>query len=187
MEKRDSKMKKIFIPIIIVLAILTIAFMALTVMVRVTGGHSSRFVDAKDDTSAVEEAGTQTADTVTGYELDDYSSNGQAADSTDTTDGMTARMSDANSYILATSDSIALTDADLQDLTAKELTYARNEIYARHGYVFDSTELNEYFATKSWYTADSSFDGNNLSALEQQNAEFIRTYQADHNLGYDVK
>lgn len=186
MEKRDSKMKKIFIPIIIALVILTIAFIVLTIMVRVTGGHSSKFVNAKADTSAVEEAGIQDADTVTGYVLDDYSSNGQTSDSTDEA-GMTARMSDVNGYILATSDSVALTDTDLQDLTAKELTYARNEIYARHGYVFDSTELNEYFATKSWYTADSAFDGNNLSALEQQNAEFIRTYQADHSLGYDVK
>lgn len=187
MEKKDNKMKKIFLPIIIVLAVLSVAFIAITVTIVITGGHSSKSGKVEQDTSVAVEENTTGAEYVSGYELDGYSSNGQAVEQTDDTADMTERMSDANGYILATSDTVALTDADLQDLTAQELTYARNEIYARHGYVFESSELNDYFATKSWYTADPSYDGNSLSALEQQNAEYIRNYQTNNNLGYEVK
>ena len=72
-------------------------------------------------------------------------------------------------------------------LTAQELTYARNEIYARYGYVFDSKELNDYFATKSWYTVNSAATDDSLSDLEKKNAEFIRIYQENNQLKYDVK
>lgn len=40
MKKSNSKSNKVFVPIIIVLAILTIAVIALTVLVRMKGGHS---------------------------------------------------------------------------------------------------------------------------------------------------
>ena len=89
--------------------------------------------------------------------------------------------------VLPTSNSAELTDADLSGLTAQELTYARNEIYARYGYVFDSKELNDYFATKSWYTVNSAATDDSLSDLEKKNAEFIRIYQENNQLKYDVK
>ena len=90
---------------------------------------------------------------------------------------------DPDGYILADSSTKKLTESDLAGLTAQELTYARNEVYARYGYVFQSPELNEYFATKSWYSANASFDGS-LSATESANAEFIKNYQQTNNLTY---
>mgnify|MGYP003299994705 CR=1 FL=1 len=88
-----------------------------------------------------------------------------------------------NDYILQDSAVKELTEADLEGLSAKSLTYARNEIYARHGYIFSSTELNNYFSTKDWYIPNSSFDGT-LSDLEQRNADLIRSYQNSNNLDY---
>ena len=63
-----------------------------------------------------------------------------------------------NTYIFYDSNSRYLTDADLSTLSAQELCYAKNEIYARHGYIFVSTELSDYFNQKNWYrgTADAS-------------------------------
>lgn len=90
---------------------------------------------------------------------------------------------DTNGYILADSSTKALTEQNLEGLTARELTYARNEIFARYGYVFASPELNEYFATKSWYEANPSYDGS-LSATESANAELIKDYQQTHDLTY---
>lgn len=87
-------------------------------------------------------------------------------------------------YILPKSASEKLTEEDLEDLSAKELTYARNEIYARHGRVFKSDELQDYFSSKDWYDKDEDFDDHDLGGVERDNAEFISQYQKDHDLTY---
>ncbi len=89
-------------------------------------------------------------------------------------------------YILPYSSEKALTESDLSQLSAKELTYARNEIYARHGYVFKASELNDYFNSTSWYAPNRSFDGT-LSGVEQDNVTFIKSYQEKYNLQYSPK
>lgn len=91
---------------------------------------------------------------------------------------------DQEDYILTGSDSEIVKKRDLKDLSAKELTYARNEIYARHGYVFQSAELNKYFSKKNWYKADAAYDGT-LKTIESENAEFIKNYQTLHGLDYN--
>ncbi len=80
-------------------------------------------------------------------------------------------------FIIGWSDSSRLTESDICRLTPIELTYARNEIYARHGRRFNSTELQDYFDSKWWYTIDDDFEDSDLSALEKANAELIRNYQ----------
>lgn len=93
---------------------------------------------------------------------------------------------EAEYYIIPDSEWKELTESDLKGFTAKELTYARNEIYARHGYVFKADELNNYFNTMSWYYPDSSFSGE-LSSIEQKNANLIRDYQKAKGLEYSPK
>lgn len=93
-------------------------------------------------------------------------------------------------YILPQSDSVLLTEADIAGLTLREINYAKNEIYARHGRKFMSKELREYFESKSWYepriSAESFDAGRYLSDLENKNAAFLSeveermgTYQLD--------
>lgn len=89
-------------------------------------------------------------------------------------------------FILPHSSTNYLDEDDLRYLSAADLTYARNEIFARHGYVFKSNELNEYFQSKAWYEADYNFDGS-LSDVEAYNAEFIKSYQNDYDLMYVPK
>ncbi len=93
-------------------------------------------------------------------------------------------LNDPEAYFLPDSAEKELTEADLEGMSAQELTYARNELFARHGYVFQSDELNTFFKTKSWYSPNKGFDASQLSARETANAEFIRDYQATHNLEY---
>ncbi len=88
-------------------------------------------------------------------------------------------------YLLPDSATRKITADDLAGMSAKDLTYARNEIYARHGKVFVHNELNRYFETKSWYHADPSFTDNMVSDLEGANAGFILQYQKDHGLLYE--
>ena len=65
------------------------------------------------------------------------------------------------------------TENDLYPLTAKELTYLRNSVYARHGYVFKSQELNNYFKQFSWYYPNSSVTDAVLNRTEKENVENI--------------
>ncbi len=82
-------------------------------------------------------------------------------------------------YIIPDSDTKLLTDSDIRGLSAKELNYAKNEIYARHGRIFDSKELREYFESKSWYNGQytaEEFDersGSILNSTEKKNADFL--------------
>lgn len=84
-------------------------------------------------------------------------------------------------YIFPYSDVEKLTKADLEGLTAEELRLGRNEIYARHGRIFDDQELQAYFNGKSWYfgsIAPSEFvDSLELNDIERWNANFIRKHE----------
>lgn len=77
-------------------------------------------------------------------------------------------------YILPNSNTMKLTDDVIGKLPTNELSLARNEIYARHGYIFKSSELNKYFSTKSWYNPDPTYTGD-LNDIEKYNINFIKS------------
>lgn len=83
---------------------------------------------------------------------------------------------DASSY--------RFTENDLSPLTAKELTYLRNSVYAKHGYVFNSQELNNYFKQISWYHPDANVTDAVLNSIEKANVEFILNYQKQNGKTY---
>lgn len=80
--------------------------------------------------------------------------------------------------LLPQSDDRKLSRSDLAGFSNWELTLARNEIYARHGRPFSNASIRAYFQNTGWYVPNSSFRESSLSAIEQQNAAFIRDYQA---------
>ncbi|SFR64832.1 YARHG domain-containing protein [[Clostridium] aminophilum] len=86
-------------------------------------------------------------------------------------------------YLIPYSSDTILSDTDLADFSAQELTYARNEIYARHGYLFKSRELNKYFNSQTWYIPNPSFDGT-LYGVEKDNVLFIKNFQEKYGLQY---
>lgn len=89
-------------------------------------------------------------------------------------------------YIIPESNCRKLTEEDLEELSPKELSYARNEIYARHGRRFQSNELQDFFNSKEWYEIDDSFEDRDLQGVERSNAEFIAKYQKDNGKMYKV-
>ncbi len=80
-------------------------------------------------------------------------------------------------YVLPQSSERLLTAQDLQYLTAYDLYLARNEIFARHGYIFENQDLRDYFGGKAWYvpryTADQ-FSWKWLSSVEMKNIALIQ-------------
>ena len=62
--------------------------------------------------------------------------------------------------------------------TAEELFIARNEIFARHGYVFKSLpNLQSYFESKSWYTPDKNYSGDLSGEIEESNFGMIKSIE----------
>ena len=54
-------------------------------------------------------------------------------------------------YVLPYSDSYCYSTEELSILDSFGLYVARNEIFARHGFIFGRDDLKEYFSSKSWY------------------------------------
>ncbi|WP_257143997.1 YARHG domain-containing protein [Bacillus sp. AFS002410] len=77
-------------------------------------------------------------------------------------------------YIIPDSNLRKLTNEDLSKLTSSELRLARNEIYARHGFVFQSSDLTIYFTSKSWYSPNPAYNGA-LSDVEKYNLNLIKS------------
>lgn len=84
-------------------------------------------------------------------------------------------------YILPDSDYMYYTEDMLKHFNLNELKYARNEIYARYGRIFDSKDLQDYFNQQSWYNGTiepNKFSENVLNKYEKANIELIKKLEA---------
>lgn len=91
-----------------------------------------------------------------------------------------ADSSEENEYVLPDSAKRKLKKSDLKGLSKEELRIARNEIYARHGRMFDDKKLQKYFDSQSWYEGTvpaSEFSEDVLSSVEKKNVAFIRQFE----------
>ncbi len=70
-----------------------------------------------------------------------------------------------------------LSYSDLSGYSKAELRILRNAIYARHGYIFKSADLRNYFSQYSWYVPRSSNVMGSLSYTEKKNVELIRSME----------
>ena len=91
---------------------------------------------------------------------------------------------DINGYIIPESNKEYLDEEDIRDLSLQEINYAKNEIYARHGRKFKSSELQRYFDKQEWYNGkyeaddfDSNYSANLLNEYEKKNAEVLSDYE----------
>lgn len=89
---------------------------------------------------------------------------------------------DGQEYILSESNIRYLEREDLENLTAEECRIARNEIYARHGRMFDDEALQAYFESCSWYTPQirpEDFGETLLNEYERANKDLIAAYERE--------
>jgi len=70
-----------------------------------------------------------------------------------------------------------LTASDLVGMDSWDLIIIRNEIYARHGYIFKSQKLKDYFSKQSWYVPRYDNVESKLSVIEQKNVMFIKSFE----------
>lgn len=76
---------------------------------------------------------------------------------------------------------IKLSKADLNHLNAHQLAYLRNEFYARHGYIFMSQRLADYFSKTDWYTPKFKNVDEKLTPIELENVMFIKQLENQLN------
>ncbi|GAB6443391.1 MULTISPECIES: YARHG domain-containing protein [Bacillus] len=79
-----------------------------------------------------------------------------------------------NGFIFPDSDIRKLTSTDLAYLSKEQLKIARNEIYARHGHMFQTKDMQSYFSKQSWYRENPYFSGK-LTDIETYNVELIKS------------
>lgn len=108
-------------------------------------------------------------------DLDYYDDSDLSEDSDNYSDS-----SEENEYVMPDSAKRKLKKSDLKGLSKEELRIARNEIYARHGRMFDDKKLQKYFDSQSWYEGTvpaSEFSEDVLSSVEKKNVAFIRQFE----------
>ena len=137
--------------------------------------------EAKTEEGESDEAETEEAEDVSKEaETREPEGDAQAAHSADS--------STTGGYILFDSDSYYYKTSQLEYLSNYELYLARNEIYARHGRIFNNEDLQHYFGSKSWYTpkiAPEDFDdATMLNDYEKSNRDTIRDLEQSRNSPY---
>lgn len=70
-----------------------------------------------------------------------------------------------------------LSERMLHGLSLHELRLLRNEVYARHGRMFRTGWLQQYFGSQPWYDPSEEFKDEELSGSDKQNVELIVAYE----------
>ncbi len=75
---------------------------------------------------------------------------------------------------------ILLNDKMFRKMKKSTLRVMRNSILAKHGYMFSSRDLADYFASQPWFSPRPSNDGvlDELSLVESLNIELIKCEEA---------
>jgi len=79
----------------------------------------------------------------------------------------------SGSFVFSNSDCAYLTQSQVSSLTNYQLGIARNEIYARHGYIFSTQKYITYFNSQSWYSPITK--NVTLNSIEEYNVSLIKT------------
>jgi len=70
-----------------------------------------------------------------------------------------------------------LSYVDIEYLSSRDLKIMRNEIFARHGYIFKTSDMIQHFSEQSWYRPLNNDVTAYLSKIEKENVNFIKQYE----------
>jgi hypothetical protein len=70
-----------------------------------------------------------------------------------------------------------IADRMLRGLSLHELRLLRNEIYARHGRIFKTMWIQQYFGNQPWYDPKEDFKDEDLTGPDKTNVETIVAYE----------
>jgi hypothetical protein len=67
-----------------------------------------------------------------------------------------------------------LSESDIISASCPELKIMRNEIFARHGYIFKTYDMRNYFSQQGWHSPAFPDVSDRLSVVEKSNVRFIQ-------------
>ncbi len=70
-----------------------------------------------------------------------------------------------------------ITSNDLRNKSRWQLKIMRNEIYARHGFIFQTREMRNYFNNQSWYNPVYNNVTHMLTSIEKSNIAYIKKFE----------
>lgn len=85
-------------------------------------------------------------------------------------------------YFIPESNSKLLEEEQLKGKSNTFFRYARNEIFARHGYKFKNVELNTFFGNMDWYNPNSNIEMH-LNDFEKYNVELLKSLEVSTEYG----
>jgi hypothetical protein len=80
----------------------------------------------------------------------------------------------------------ALSDEALDGMYLEDLLKLKNEIYARHGRVFKTKWLQNYFSSLSWYKPNPEYSEKLLSNVERKNLQLIASVAKGAQSQFDM-
>lgn len=87
---------------------------------------------------------------------------------------------DESEFVLPYSDSMYYSISDIGEMHPDDARIAINEIYARHGRMFTSKDLQDYFNSMTWYHPSipaDQFDESILNDFEKKNIELLKQFR----------
>ena len=78
-----------------------------------------------------------------------------------------------NIFLIENSDTEKINSSQIFGVDEELLAMARNEIYARHGYIFSNSIYKEYFGSKDWYIPSKKINEVQLSEVEKYNVKYL--------------
>jgi len=76
-------------------------------------------------------------------------------------------------------DGYALTPEDLVSQKPGQLSFLRNEVFARYGRSFNKEKFAKHFAKKSWYEANKHYDDGVLTEVDKKNLALIKSFEGE--------
>ena len=174
MKTKNHKNLKV---VLLVLSLLIVFFAFGTVMLFLDANHVLSKTESKKPVKTVANVEEDTnEEEQKEIEMDDFSvarveAEGVVTDFSDIPEEVKTR-----DYMIAESNTRLLTKEDLTGLGKSELIIARNELYARYGYIFDKAELTTYFTAKPWYVPSvpaAQFSETQFNEFEKANMVLI--------------
>jgi len=136
-----------------------------------SGGYIVRAIGSAGSNNTIIDTnpGIQTTPYFTSSATSATSENRRTNATASSTSSIPGRFPQASQRLLAVS--------DVQNLSKDELRIMRNEIFARHGLIFQTSEMRTYFQNQNWYTPKHNDVNNMLTNIETRNIQLIQRYE----------
>ena len=175
--KSSAKLKVVLIVLFLLIAFFAVAIVMLFLDANHVLSKSATKTAVKNEINIIEDTNEDE-----GIAMDAYVVEREATEDENLVFADIPEEARKRDYMLAESNTRLLTEEDLADMGKSELMIARNEMYARYGYIFADADLTTYFSEKAWYeptVATDAFSEEQFNEFETANTSFITNYEKE--------